>query len=173
MRQARALAKLFEVSYGALFRNLDGITPEESLVYPKPAGNCVNWVLGHIVASRNRVLPLIDVPAIWSLEASFLYSGIEEAEWSVEKAAPFRDIQADLARTQQDLLSGLEDLRNDKLATVLSENRTIGDALGFLLFHESYHGGQIALLRRLLGKEGAIQAPKRRRRRSDSFSRQT
>lgn len=164
------LARMFEVSYGALFRNLEGITHEDSLVRPQPAGNCANWILGHIVASRNRVMPLVNVVPIWTLETAFLYSGIEEAQWSTDKALPFRELQADLARTQQELLNALEVLTDDALARSVSADRTVGEALGFLLWHESYHGGQIALLRRLLGKEGAIRAPARRRRRSDQFN---
>lgn len=164
------LARLFEVGYGALFRNLEGITHEESLVHPHPAGNCANWILGHIVASRNRVLPLLNVIPIWTLETAFLYSGIEEAQWTVDKALPFRDIQADLARAQQELLNALETITDDRLAQSVSADRTVGEALGFLLWHESYHGGQVALLRRLLGKEGVIRAPARRRRRSDQVN---
>ena len=49
---ASLLAKLYEINYGALFRNLAGITHEESFVRPAPAGNCLNWVLGHIVATH-------------------------------------------------------------------------------------------------------------------------
>ena len=168
MRQGPLLAKLFEVSYGALFRNLEGITHEESLVFPRPAGNCLNWVLGHILASRNRLLPLIGVPPVWPLEMAFLYSGIDEAEWSVDVAVDFRKIESDLAVSQQELLNALEVIPDERLATEVSENRTVASALGFLLFHESYHGGQVALLRRLLGKEGVIRAPSRRRRRSDA-----
>lgn len=169
MHQVHMLAKMFEVSYGALFRNLEGITHEESLVFPKPAGNCANWLLGHIVSSRNRVLPLVGVVPVWTLETGFLYSGIEEAHWTPDHALPFRDIQSDLARIQQELLNALEVTPEDKLAQQVSPGRTVGEALGFLLWHESYHGGQIALVRRLLGKEGVIRAPARRRRRSDQF----
>ena len=43
------LAKMYEFSYGAINRNLDGLSHEESLVIPEPGGNCLNWVLGHIV----------------------------------------------------------------------------------------------------------------------------
>jgi len=168
MRQGPLLAKLFEISYGALFRNLEGITHEESLIFPRPAGNCLNWVLGHLLASRNRLLPLIGVPPVWPLEVAFLYSGIQDAEWSPAVALDFRQIQSDLAVSQQMMQSALDEISEEKLATVISQDRTVAMALGFLLFHESYHGGQVALLRRLLGKEGVIRAPAHRRRRSDA-----
>ena len=36
------------------------------------------------------------------------------------------------------------------------EKDTLGWRLAFLQFHEAYHAGQLGLLRRLLGKDGAI-----------------
>lgn len=53
---ANELVRLYEFSYGALNRNLDGITDEESLFIPQPAGNCINWVLDHVVAVRNTTV---------------------------------------------------------------------------------------------------------------------
>ena len=52
------IANMYEFSYGAIKRNLEDVTNEESLVQPPGAGNCLNWVLGHIVAARNTVLKL-------------------------------------------------------------------------------------------------------------------
>ena len=34
---------------------------------------------------------------------------------------------------------------------------TMGDFLAFILHHEAYHIGQVALLRRIVGHEGAIK----------------
>ena len=49
------LTRLFTVNHYALHKNLDGVTPEEALEQPV-AGNCLNWIVGHIVANRNHVL---------------------------------------------------------------------------------------------------------------------
>lgn len=155
--QPAFLSRLFELSYGALFRNLEGVTHEESLREPQPAGNCLNWVLGHIMASRNRVLPLLGVPAMWPTEQSFLYSGREEAHWSRARALPLESIETDLARSQQQLLSALDNMTGSSLAALTESGQSLGDVLGFLHFHEAYHGGQIALLRRLAGRAGAIR----------------
>lgn len=153
------LIQLFEFSYGALFRNLEGISHEESVIEPEPGGNCMNWVLGHIVATRNRVLPLVGMPPVWRAELAFMYSGRQEAQWSCDSALDLQNIQTDLARSQQDLRNALEAIPEGKLNAVTGDGRSLGDALGFFHFHESYHGGQIALLRRLLGKQGVIKAP--------------
>jgi len=36
-------------------------------------------------------------------------------------------------------------------------NKTVGNQLAFFQFHEAYHAGQVGLLRRLAGKEGALR----------------
>ena len=158
--QGSLLAKLFEINYGALFRNLDGITHEESFVRPQPAGNCLNWVLGHIVATRNRLLPLLRVEPIWPRELAMRYSGRDEADWSRETAVHLDTIKTDLTRSQQQLLISLENLSDKDLSTPAYDGRPLSEVIGFFQFHESYHSGQIALLRRIIGKAGVIKPPR-------------
>lgn len=156
--QSSLLAKLYEINYGALFRNLEGITHEESFVEP-PAGNCLNWVLGHIVATRNRLLPLVGAQPIWSREQAFRYSGRDEADFSRQTAAQLDSIKTDLARSQQQLLTALEGLSDRELSAPGQDGRPLGEIIGFFQFHESYHSGQIALLRRIIGRPGVIKPP--------------
>ena len=52
------IAQMYEFSYGAIKRNLDDVSNEDSLVQPPGAGNCLNWVLGHIVVARNTIMTL-------------------------------------------------------------------------------------------------------------------
>ena len=53
---ATLLRQRFQMNHWAAHANLQGISHDESLVHPEPAGNCLNWVLGHVVATRNGVL---------------------------------------------------------------------------------------------------------------------
>lgn len=157
------LSKLYEISYLALFRNLEGVTHEESLVDPRPAGNSLNWVLGHIVATRNRLLPMLGAPMIWPPEHAFLYSGRDEAQWTTAKAFHLDAIKTDLARSQQVLMAVLDHLPDQALQTPTDTGQPLAEVVGFFHFHESYHGGQIALLRRIVGREGVIKPPQARR----------
>lgn len=157
------LSKLYEISYGALFRNLEGITHDESLVQPESGGNSLNWVLGHIVSNRNRLLPMLGAQLIWAPEHAFLYSGREEAQWSTAKAFPLDAIKTDLARSQQMIMSALDAIPPQAFAAPTDTGQPLGEVVGFFNFHESYHGGQVALLRRLVGREGVIKPPQARR----------
>lgn len=156
--KAETLRKLYEIAHRATHLNLEGIEHEESLVAPA-AGNTLNWVLGHMVATRNAVLALLGEEPIWDEEKALLYSGSPEAGWSPERALPLDSIVADLDRSQERIVSGLDRLSDEALEEP-SGNGTLGWRLGFLHFHESYHVGQIGLLRRLLGKPGVIKPPK-------------
>lgn len=159
MPQARLLSRLFEMNYGALFRNLEGISREEALVRPERGGNCINWVTGHIVASRNKVLTLLDQHPIWPAPLAHLYSGREDSGWTVETAADFDIIRADLARSQKSIMAALDGTDARHLSKRSDNGRTLAEVLSFFQFHEAYHAGQVGVLRRIVGKQGAIRAP--------------
>jgi uncharacterized damage-inducible protein DinB len=156
-------SKLYEISYGALFRNLEGVTHEDSLIEPRPAGNSLNWVLGHIVATRNRLLPMLGAPPVWPPEQAFFYSGRVEAQWTTSNAFHLDAIKTDLARSQQQLMAVLDALPDPALSAPTDTGQPLVEVVGFFYFHESYHGGQIALLRRIVGRPGVIKAPTQRR----------
>lgn len=151
------LIKQLELNYGSLFRNLEGITHAESLVMPPQGGNCLNWVLGHIVSARNRMMTQMGIAPVWQADLAFHYSGRDEAQWSLDKAIDLKSIETDFARSQQDLLNALEQMPEGMLTTPDEKGRTLGEAFAFFVFHEAYHGGQVALLRRLVGRPGVIR----------------
>src|SRR2546428_71976 len=44
--------------------NVEGISHEESLIQPQPAGNCLNWVIGHLVFAYELIFPLLGKPVM-------------------------------------------------------------------------------------------------------------
>jgi len=157
------LVTMYEFSYGVLNRNLDGVSNEESLFIPQPAGNCINWVLGHVVTARNLVLTLAGGVGVVNDEAAAHYrrgSGPIQQGDSVPDIATLRGWLAD---SQQQLIAALAAISEETLSLPVPEalrrpplTGTVGEALARLAFHEGYHNGQIGLLRRLAGKPGAI-----------------
>ena len=163
MSQTRLLSKLFEMNYEALFRNLESITHEDSLVQPMPAGNTINWILGHILASRNRLHLLIGLEEAWSPELAHRYTGLDAAGWTPATAVDLRTIASVLSRSQQQVMAALDDMSSQRLATRANDGRTLAEVIGFFHFHEAYHTGQIALVRRIVGRPGVIKPPSPRR----------
>ncbi len=153
---ADTLTMLFNINYRVLEMNTGGLSHDESLQQPEPGGNCLNWVLGHIVASRNSMLKLAGEEPIWSEAAAAPYARGSDGLRDVSRARPLAEILADLRRAQERLLGRLGRMSDADLAAPVKDG-TVGSQLAFLHFHEAYHAGQVGLLRRLLGKEGAIR----------------
>ncbi len=145
-----------------LKKNLEGLSHEDSLIQPAPGGNCLNWVLGHIVASRGRTLTAVGEEPIWGPREAASYERSSDPITNAGQALPLERILADLDASQEKILAGLQKLTDEDLAAKSSfspsnnEKETIGSLLAGLLFHEAYHAGQTGLLRRLIGKDGAL-----------------
>jgi hypothetical protein len=145
----------------ALRANLDGITHEQSLIAPQPAGNCLNWIVGHLVHGYQLALPLVGREPVVPPDELARYargSGpIDDPEgaWSIE------DLLDAWTRSTQRLEDGLRGLSSDDLDRRIDpfgsgREEPLRGHLSFLLFHQAYHVGQAGVLRRVAGEEGAI-----------------
>jgi hypothetical protein len=149
------LTHMFNFNQRALKINLDGITHEDSVRLPSPAGNSINWIVGHLVANRQAVLELAGEPTIWSDADSAPYDRGSKP-LAPEDARPMAALVADFDRTQEAIARGLARLGPTELAAPKG-NSTVAAQLIFLHFHEAYHIGQTGIVRRLIGKPGAIR----------------
>jgi uncharacterized damage-inducible protein DinB len=154
--QIELLRSLFQINYHAIEVNLAGLTHEDSLRAPEPGGNCINWVLGHILSNRNRILALAGKEPRWSGEKEARFRRGSAPVHGPEDAEPLDAMRADLSHSQAELMAALEAMDDARLDAPAGD-RTVGQSLAMLQFHEAYHAGQIGLLRRIAGKEGAIR----------------
>ena len=150
------LQKLFEVNHYAFQVNVAGVSDDESLIQPPSGGNCLNWVAGHVVATRNVILDLLGEPPIWDTSVADTYKRGSAPILDASRARPFHAIVEDFGCAQERIRAGLARLEDKDLAGRRGED-TLGASLHFAHFHEAYHIGQTALLRRLAGKPGAIR----------------
>ncbi len=157
--EASELARLYETVYRVVCQNLGDIGEEESLKPPPGGGNCINWVFGHVVATRQVVLRLAGTESWWDGEQARTYSAGDDGSWSPDRALPLEALLADYHRSQELLARALPGVSAEALAAPAFFG-TVGDTLAFLQFHEGYHAGQLGILRRVLGKPGVIKPPK-------------
>lgn len=144
--------------------NAGGISHEESLIQPSPGGNCMNWVLGHLVAVYDRSREIFD-PAGYAPDGSLArYQRGSEPITGPGDARGFDELLAlwnDLAKRHEE---GLAALTRDDLSKPAPfspdgpprEGDTVGSLLATIQFHQAYHAGQLGVLRRIAGKAGAI-----------------
>lgn len=159
----KTVGVMFELTYRVAGRNIEGFTHEDSLRQP-PAGNCLNWLVGHVVATRQHILAMVGIDPVWTKEETARYDrGGSPVLGDGPDILPFDRIRKDLDRTQELLRSAWKTIDADRLAQPLPADRNpfqvdnLGEMLAALSFHESYHVGQCGIVRRLLGKEGAIR----------------
>ena len=154
------ISRMFDINYRALLANLDGISGDEALIEPHPGGNCINWIVGHIVISRDIILGMLGQQPVFHNDRAVHYKRGAKVE-NVSKLTPLSELLEALDASQKKLMAALEKLTeaeaNKSISPAGSDpNLTLIDQLAFLQFHEGYHIGQVGLLRRIVGKQGAI-----------------
>ncbi len=148
---------IFETNHGAAAMNLQGITHKDSLVQPGVAGNCLNWVLGHIVVSRGSILRLVGEEPVWDEAQSKPYARGVAAVQHPSELLKLEIIKDAFGQSQKTLDQALRKMTPEAFSRQVSDKKSLGQQLAFLQFHETYHIGQLGLLRRILGLKGAIQ----------------
>jgi hypothetical protein len=151
------LSNLFATNLYAIRMNTEGISDAEALLQPHPAGNCMNWVMGHILASREGALKVLGEAPVLAPEATARYKRGSAPIAGPGDGLPLSELLARLGDSQERLLHGIENAPPAKWEEEGTDFGTVRRAIYFLHFHEAYHAGQLALLRRLTGKKGAIQ----------------
>ncbi len=153
----------FTMSQWAALKSVDGIDHDESIRLPEMTGNNMNWVLGHIVVSRGGILELLGGQAIWDKSESEIYKRGSDRLTDPSRATDFNKIRSDYAASQEVLLEAIEAQTPETLSTrvdfsfVGRDEDSLEAALAGFAFHESYHVGQLGLLRRFLGHPGVIK----------------
>ncbi|MFQ5510275.1 MAG: DinB family protein [Candidatus Krumholzibacteriia bacterium] len=149
------LLKLYSYTYQVACANVDGVSNAESLVQPEKHGNCLNWVMGHIVAYRNEVLKVLGEEPVMSETDVERYKRGSEPITCEGSSTPLDRLLDDFDTSQERLNRALENISEETLNRKMGEE-TVASALGGLQFHEAYHVGQLGVLRRIVGKSGAI-----------------
>lgn len=153
MFNVEVISTTYKRNYGALKSFLEGISDEDSRMNPQPAGNNINWVVGHIVHYRSIILELLGQDPIWEKEANATLYGFDSQPLPDGAGYPLDDLMSHLDASQDTLLQTLAAWEDTQLDTPLSDgNATIGQRLDFFAWHEGYHLGQIALLKRVIGQ---------------------
>ncbi|MGB7213341.1 MAG: DinB family protein [Gemmatimonadales bacterium] len=144
--------------------NVAGVTHQESLTQPSPGGNCLNWVLGHLVATQENALRLLGQETVFPAGALKRY---DRAGDPIRGDAPdvrnFSDLLAAWETSAPRLDAGLAALdpatfdQPAPFSPTNDPNETVRTLVVTILFHQAYHAGQAGVLRRISGKAGAIK----------------
>jgi uncharacterized damage-inducible protein DinB len=121
-------------------------------------GNCFNWVLGHIATNRDQVLNLLGQQPIFTQAEVDRYKTGSAPVLDGETAVHSDKLLAAIQESQIRIEAGLNTVSAEKLAEIFNEehNQTVADRIAGLHWHETYHTGQLELLRQLAGTDDRI-----------------
>ncbi len=145
-------------------KNVEGISHSDSLKEPAEGGNSVNWIMGHVVRSRNAALGLLGIPSSIDESKYEIYNDKPMSDRS--KAVPFDEIMKSFKAMQPRFVEGIQNLSAEKAKATApfspsgNPNETVGSLIDSFVFHETYHIGQTGVLRRVTGKSGVLKPPK-------------
>ena len=143
--------------------NLEGVTHEESLIQPRPDGNCLNWVLGHLVCIYGRALALFGQPPETLGGALDRYDRGSPPLTDPAEAIDLNELLAAWDTVTERWDAGLAAFPAGTLDQPApfspsgNPDETTRSLISTVAFHQAYHAGQTGILRRVAGKEGAIR----------------
>lgn len=148
--------------HGVVRRCADGFSQEESLMKPETGGNCLHWVMGHLLHVYDQMLPGMGQDAVMETGATDRFKqgapALKDSEITMDVAV----MMAAWDEAAKRVDAGLAELTAERLDAKVpfspsnNPNETLRTLLTTLFFHQAYHAGQAGLLRRMVGKPGAI-----------------
>lgn len=156
---ADSLIQKYKLTAYIINRQTEGISNEESVIQPPVRGNCMNWILGHILNDRNLVLSLLGEEPVFDKAEADRYQRESDPVTTLENGLPFDKLLAKFELSQKRIVTGLRKITEERLAEIdevgtLKEE--VGALISFIHWHETYHTGQFELLRQLAGKNDKV-----------------
>ncbi len=145
---------IFRRNQEMLARAIDGLTDEQWVT--RPLGNCnsVLWIVGHIVWARSRALHIMGFT--WTRPWLDQFARGSKPSESLENPSRMEVMDAwhDLCKA---FPAALGEISQAVLAKQVQQpspsfDGTVGGMIGFMAMHESYHVGQVAYARSILGR---------------------
>jgi hypothetical protein len=156
---AQTLIQSFQLTYQIIKLQTGGLSHEDSILQASFRANCLNWVVGHILVGRNTVLDILGVPQLWGEKEVSLYRSESEPITGTGQELRLDRLLDDLEQTQQRISAALEKTSPDELAVLIpfrGSERSLGQAVAGQHWHETYHTGQLEILRQLAGTDDAL-----------------
>jgi hypothetical protein len=140
-----------------------GLNHADSLAQPPVQGNCMNWVIGHILTYRNRILGITGQPALLEEVIGARYNANSKPVLGDESGLGIlEDMLHALDESQDKIAAGMKAMTAEdaaKLWVFGQLNMSAGEWMLFLLRHEAFHVGNLELLREIaLAKKSAGRA---------------
>jgi hypothetical protein len=133
--------------------SLDGLVDRDLWQRPTDRNNPMLWVFGHLVATRAMILGVLGEPFDTGWGDLFKRGAVLQDAGRYPPRQEIERIHRDVVERLKVKFAALTDTDLARAATgpALPGVKTLADQLAFFAFHESYHVGQLAYIRKSLG----------------------
>lgn len=152
------IIRQFMITYDTMNKNLSQISDDEGRITIEPLDKSIQWIIGHLLAARQFMHSMIDLDPVLSEEESNQFKTGSNGTVASEMPS-LSELTIRFKKAQRLLFNYLKEIEPSTLEKELKDDfrgSNIGEAMYFHAFHESYHIGQLGLMRRLLGKDGMV-----------------
>ncbi len=159
MIDQKDLAKAFGRNANIIKSQAKDLTHKDSLIQPPFHGNCLNWVLGHLVANHDDILEAVGEPRLFEGRLDRYKRKSQPLTHEDKGTIRFEELVEGFERGQIQISGSLNHVNDAFLAREFqSDDRkvSIAQRVFFLYFHETYHVGQTELFRQLAGKNNKV-----------------
>jgi uncharacterized damage-inducible protein DinB len=143
-------SRLFALNADLLLNTLDGLSEEQANSPVVPGGNTIAFLVAHVIDSRHVLVNLLGHPLPNPLEAALAGARSLADVGPLPALASLRAAWVTVSRHLDAVLVACDSGRLQQPCTqrLPGSDGTLEGAVAFLLQHDSYHLGQIAMLRR-------------------------
>ena len=154
----KLILKPYETNNYIVAAQCKGLTHEDSLTQLPFRGNCLNWVVGHMIASRDSVLKRVGAEPLWSDEVGARYQYNSEPIVSADDPGiiPLDQMLVDIQTGLERLNAAVEAMTEEQLLEADDKGQTTAEWISFMGWHGGYHSGQTEYLRQLAGANDHI-----------------
>lgn len=154
------LSKMLNIEHELIHDQTNGLKQADTLIQPQPGGNCMNWILGHLLESQISMLKALGGNSPIDQDSLARYQrNSEPITKDGEGVLKLEEVLDGLDKVHAAITNRLTEMSEADFEVEIQqgERKVIrGWRVFFLHFHYTYHIGQLEQLRQLAGKTEKI-----------------
>ena len=141
----------FQTNNWLISKLAEGVTHAASVTQLPVRSNTFNWVLGHIIQARSGLLQMLGEEGLVSEGVTAVYTTNAP---NSDTALPLTELLTLLEKSTERITAAITNASDETLSSLFDEERgtTVADRIAGLNWHETYHVGQLEILRQAAGE---------------------
>ena len=151
-------AQLYAITSSRFDKALENLTDADVRKRISNDSNPMIWIVGHMAATRCSLLVMLGKKVEHPWGDLFARGSTVDDD---SEFPPLADLVSKWRETDEALKQRLEEMTDEELSADAPrdfpiEDKSIRGAINFLVYHEVYHFGQMALLKKFLGQGSLV-----------------